>query len=104
MFGTVEVITLAAAVVVGILFGAFYFGGLWWTVRRMPRVRHPLNLYFASLVARLAVVLAAFYGVLMLGGWPLLMASIAGLVASRMVLIRFLGHAGSTEIPQQEAI
>ena len=38
MFDTVEIMTLAAAVVAGVVLGGFYFGGLWWTVRRMPEV------------------------------------------------------------------
>jgi hypothetical protein len=41
MFGIAEMISLAAAAVVGILLGGFYFGGLWWTLRRASFVGHP---------------------------------------------------------------
>lgn len=103
MFNSTQVITLTAAVATGLLLGTFYFAGLWWTVRRMPDVRRPLNLYFGSLVGRLGVILAALYGVLISCGWPGLAASLVGLLAARIILIRFLGKARPADSPTQKA-
>jgi F1F0 ATPase subunit 2 len=104
MLDTIETPQLAVAVVAGALLGGLYFGGLWWTVRCMPRARHPLNLYFVSMVVRLAVLLAAWYGVLSYFGWLPLLASMAGFIAMRFVVVRILGQTPSTELSSRKAI
>ena len=98
MLDTIEIVQLALAVAAGALLGGLYFAGLWWTVRCMPCARHPLNLYFVSMVVRLAVLLFAWYGVLSYFGLLPLLASIAGFIAIRFVVIRILGHTSSSEI------
>jgi F1F0 ATPase subunit 2 len=104
MFDSSELPLIAAAVCAGILLGGLYFGGLWWTVGRMPQVRHPLNLYFGSLVVRLTLVLTAFYGVLSYTGWPQLAAALAGFVAARLLLIRFFGRTAAGDATQWETV
>lgn len=104
MLDATVAMTLAAAVVVGILLGVLYFGGLWWTVRCMPRVRRPLNLYFRSLVVRLAVVLAGFYALLIHVDWTQFSASLIGFIAARMVIVGYLGQACRSESPAQKTV
>ncbi len=104
MFEISEMFTIAVAAVLGLVLGGFYFGGLWWTVRRMPRTRAPLSLYFGSLAVRLALVLTAFYGVLTYSSWLPLVASLIGFLVARIVLTRSLGRAASSKMPQHEAI
>ncbi|GAB4144538.1 MAG: hypothetical protein Tsb009_16280 [Planctomycetaceae bacterium] len=104
MIDTIEPASLAVAIVVGLLLGVFYFGGLWWTVRRMPLARHPLQLYFGSLIARLAILLAGFYGVLSYAGWAELVTALAGFIAARLLLIRLKGRVPSGDIAQREAM
>jgi len=103
MFDTIEPATIVAAVCAGLLLGGLYFGGLWWTVRRMPRARHPLNMYFGSLVVRLAIILSAFYAVVIYSGWPQLAAALVGLVSARLLLIHLFARAPSGEMPRKEA-
>jgi F1F0 ATPase subunit 2 len=104
MFETYEMLFLVAAVFAGVLVGGFYFGGLWWTVNHMPHAAHPLKLYFGSLILRLAVVLIAFYGLLIFSGWPQLAASLVGFITARLVLIRRFGRPPSAEVAQREAV
>lgn len=104
MFYAMETTTLATAGLAGVLAGVFYFGGLWWTVRRMPCIRHPLNLYFGSVAVRLGVVLTVFYGVLISYDWPQLAASLVGFIFVRIVLICFLRSASSAGPPAQKAV
>lgn len=104
MFETIESTSAAAAVCAGILLGGIYFGGLWCTVRRMPRARHPLNLYFGSLVLRLGIVLAVFCGVLTCFGWPQLVASLIGFVAARLLLIRIVLPTPAGKMLQRETV
>ena len=104
MLDLIECSRIAAAIFAGLLLGGLYFGGLWWTVNRMPGASHPLNLYFGSLIIRLTVVMVAFYGVLTYAGWPRLGVSLIAFIAVRLALIRLLGRIPSTDLPGREPI
>lgn len=70
--------------------GVFYFGGLWWTVRRIPAVRHPALLSLGSLFGRLGVTVLGFY--LMTGGhWGRLLISLLAFLVARKIMIRRWG-------------
>jgi F1F0 ATPase subunit 2 len=103
MFDTNELPFLAAAAGAGLLLGGLYFAGLWWTVQRMRVAGSPFNLYFGSLIARLVLVLAAFYGILTIGGWTQLLASLFGFVVARLLLIWLVGLTLADAVQQQEA-
>ena len=83
---------LATALIVGAALGGGYFSGLWWTVCRLPRARHPLALYFGSLLLRLAAVLAGFYVLLAMYDWPQLPMALLGFVSVRMAILGLLGR------------
>lgn len=51
------------AVLAGLLLGAFFFGGLWWTVRKGLTSKHPALLFSASLLLRIGIAIAGFYWV-----------------------------------------
>lgn len=72
--------------------GALYFGGLWWTVRRLPGTRRPARWSLASFLLRAAAVMAIFYA-LADGNpvhWILLLT---GFTLARLVLLRRIGGA-----------
>jgi F1F0 ATPase subunit 2 len=104
MFDALETTMLAAAFGAGVVLGGFYFGSLWWTVRRMPAARHPWNLYIVSLTLRLGVVLAGFYAALMHFDWPPLAASLVGFFVVRFVLVRFFKLVSTADSPAQEVV
>ena len=84
-----SIVHYGSAVVAGVAMGMIYFGGLWWTVQRMPMARHPWALYAASLAIRGALTLAVIYVVLtQLGVLPVL-AMLAGFLVIRM---RWIGQ------------
>jgi len=86
------VLWLALALVAGVGLGLFYFGGLWLTVRRIPASRHPVLLTLGSFVGRTVAVVLGFY--LVMGGhWERLLASMAGLIVARILLVRRLGSS-----------
>jgi F1F0 ATPase subunit 2 len=74
----------------GTLVGAFYFGGLWWTVRRVVCSRRPGLLMLASYWVRTAAALALFY-VIMDGNWLRLLVCLAGFLVMRQLLTWILG-------------
>jgi F-type H+-transporting ATPase subunit a len=58
-----EMLTLMLAWVAGVLLGAVFFGGLCWTVRQGVVSRRPALWFSGSLLLRMSMALAGFYGV-----------------------------------------
>ena len=52
---------LALALSAGVLLGAIFFGGLWWTVRKGVSSEQPAFWFFGSLLLRMSIALAGFY-------------------------------------------
>jgi F1F0 ATPase subunit 2 len=77
--------TLAAAG--GASVGLLYFGGLWWTIRRLPDAGHPAALVLGSFAVRTALAGLAFF-VLFAGDPSRLVAALGGFVLVRVGLVR----------------
>lgn len=88
-----DVIQFVTAFIAGVLLGSVYFVGLWWTVRKLPQVRHPLFTYFGSLAVRLLVVLGGFYLLLTFYHWQALAVSLLGFIGVRVLLVRFIARS-----------
>ncbi len=71
----------------GLCLGLFYFGGLWWTVRRLSRQRHAFLWLTLSFWVRSAVAVSGFYFI-MAGDWKRLLVSLAGFVTIRILMVR----------------
>lgn len=84
-----DAVSLAIALAVGLLLGALYFLGLWWTVRRA--VRHgDASLLAVSWLLRTSIVVAGF--VFVAGGDPSrLVASLVGFTVARVAVLRRSG-------------
>jgi len=78
---------IALAGAVGVLLGAIFYGGLWWTIRRGLTSRRPAVWFLTSLVARTSVALIGFYAVFG-GDWRRLVACLAGFVLARILVTR----------------
>jgi F1F0 ATPase subunit 2 len=74
----------------GVLLGVFFFGGLWWTVRRGLASKRPALWFLGSLLLRTGIVLAGIYFVSG-GRWDGLLACLAGFVIARIIVTRFAG-------------
>lgn len=84
---------LIAALVIGFALGVFYFGGLWLTVRRLPKIESPALWLLLSFVIRMTVLLGGLY--LVMGGrWERLLAGLGGVLLARVLLIRRLRYVG----------
>jgi len=84
---------ILAASVIGGLLGAFYFGGLWLTVRRVSTSRQPAMLIVASFLVRAGIVLSGFY-LVTAGRWERWVACLAGFLFARSLSIRQLRDDG----------
>ena len=80
-------LTLALASMAGMLLGAIFFGGLWWTVRKGVSSERPALWFFGSALLRTGVVLAGFYFVSG-GHWERLLLCLLGFVMARLVVTR----------------
>ncbi len=56
-----ETLSWMLAALAGLLLGAIFFGGLWWTVRRGLASRRPALWFIASLLLRMGMAMAGFY-------------------------------------------
>lgn len=80
-------IDVLVAGVVGAALGAFFFGGLHWTIERLARVRCPGLLLVGSFALRMTVLLSGVW-LIGAGSWVRLLACMLGIVAGRMLTVR----------------
>jgi F1F0 ATPase subunit 2 len=82
-----EILSLAAAAAAGLVLGAIFFGGLWWTVARGMSSRAPALWFLGSKLLRMAIVLGGFY----LTGrdhWTRWLMCLLGFVLARLIVWR----------------
>jgi len=86
----------------GVFLGAFFFGGLWWTVRKGVASKQPSLWFLGSLLLRTGITLAGFY--LVSGGqWQRLLACLLGFALARFIVTRLAGPpVESTDGPKKE--
>ncbi len=81
----------------GILFGLFYFGGLWLTLKHMPDSKQPALLTVVSFLGRSAVCLFGFY-LISGNGLEAIAFSLAGFILSKFALVRHLRPHARVEV------
>jgi F1F0 ATPase subunit 2 len=79
--------TLVMACVAGLVLGAIFFGGLWWTVRKGVTSKQPALWFAGSLLLRTSITLFGFYLVGQ-GNWRRLAACLLGFVIARFIVMR----------------
>ncbi len=82
-----DFLTLSLALVSGLLLGAIFFGGLWWTVQKGLSSKHPAFLFLGSLLVRTGTILVGFYFVSG-GHWERLVLCLLGFVIARLIVTR----------------
>ncbi|TDV50284.1 F1F0 ATPase subunit 2 [Pseudomonas graminis] len=89
---------IITTVLAGAALGVFFFGGLWWTVRRGAVSSKPAHWFVGSLIVRTALVLTGFY--LAGAGQPLrLGACMLGFLLARVVVLRVTRLKGCEQVP-----
>ena len=90
-----DIFSVASALITGLLLGAMFFGGLWWTIRKGVTSTRPALWFFGSLLLRTGLTLAGLY-VVSDGHWERLLAGLVGFTIARPIVTRI---TGSTEDP-----
>jgi len=80
-----DVVTLLLAFIWGLAIGTFFFGGLWWTVRRSVVSPRPALWFLGSGAARMSAALGGFY---LVSGheFARLIACLIGFVVARVAV------------------
>ena len=94
-----ESLSLASALVSGVLLGAMFYGGLWWTVRQGVSSKRAALWFLGSLLLRMGVALAGFYFVAG-GHWQRLLLCLLGFVMARVAVIWLTGPRRQNLPPQ----
>jgi len=82
-----EALILSGTVLAGALLGAFFYGGLWWTI--LTPSRWSGLLFCGSFLLRMVCAVAGFYFVAR-GDWRRLVACLVGFLLARIVITQFL--------------
>lgn len=84
-----EIISMIVALLAGLLLGAFFFGGLWWTIKKGFSAKIPALWFLLSGVTRTLIVIAGFYYVGN-GNWKIMLSCFVGFFIVRMSSTRFI--------------
>ena len=82
-----ETLTMVLALVMGVLLGAMFFGGLWWTVRKGISSQRPAFWFLGSLLLRTGIALIGFYFIAS-GHWKRLLVCLLGFIIARLIIMR----------------
>ncbi len=90
-----ETLSPLLALATGVLLGALFFGGLWWTIQRGISSKWSAVWFLGSLLLRMSIVIAGFYFVAG-GSWKSLLACLVGFIISRIIVMRLIRTKGKT--------
>ena len=97
-----ETLILVLALATGILLGAIFFGGLWWTVQKGVSSKRPALWFFGSLLLRTSIALVGFYFIAR-GHWERLLVCLLGFVMARLIVMWLTREAEKPTYLAQEA-
>jgi F1F0 ATPase subunit 2 len=97
-----ETLSLVLALGTGVLLGAMFFGGLWWTVQKGVSSKRPALWFFGSLLLRTSIALTGFYFIAR-GHWERLLVCLLGFVIARFIVTRLTRAAEKPTYLAQEA-
>lgn len=86
------------ALLAGCTLGAFFFGGLWWTVQRGAASKNPALWFISSLILRIGIVLSGFY---LIGASQLLYLGLCmlGFLLARTIVLRITSYLPAGTVP-----
>jgi len=91
----IDLLSLSFALIAGMMLGAIFFGGLWWTVRKGVSAKHPAFWFFGSMLLRTCIVVLGFYFILG-DSWQYLLAGLLGFIAARLIAVRLSREIAQT--------
>ena len=74
------------AFIAGTAIGMVFFGGLWYTVKKLVQSKRPALLFLGSLILRIAITLTGFYFIAH-DNWQRMLVCLLGFIASRFIVV-----------------
>lgn len=93
---TNDLLSLILPCAAGVLLGAMFFGGLWWTVRKGLSSKRPALWFLVSQLLRTSLTLAGFY-LIADGHWERLLACLVGFISARFLVARLTRSPGDNQ-------
>jgi F1F0 ATPase subunit 2 len=91
-----------ASLIAGLLLGAFFFGGLWWTIRKGIKSERVALWFFGSMLLRTGVVMLGFY--FLLGdSWQRMLAGLLGFFSARL-FVTWLTRLTEESVPLAQEV
>ncbi len=81
-----EIVYMIFAFILGLLLGTIFFGGLWFTVRKLVTSKIPALWFLGSFILRTGIALIGFYYISS-GSWQRLLICVAGFITARFSVI-----------------
>ena len=81
-----EILNVILTFLEGVALGLFFFGGLWFTVRKIVAVKMPALWFLLSFFLRVSCALIGFHYISM-GSWQGLIIGLIGFIAARYAAI-----------------
>ncbi|HEY9185267.1 MAG TPA: ATP synthase subunit I [Salegentibacter sp.] len=88
-----EIIYMVFVLTAGVVLGILFFGGLWFTVKKVVTSKRPALWLIGSFIIRVSITLVGFY-YLSQGSWKNLLISVLGFIIARSIIIH---HTKSNE-------
>ncbi len=83
-----EILYMVLAFIGGMLLGVLFFGGLWFTLKKMILSKNPALWLLSSFFFRVSITLIGFYFI-GLGNWKNLILCMLGFIIARFFVIRY---------------
>lgn len=81
-------IYMVLAFIAGTAIGILFFGGLWFTVKKLVTSKRPALWFLGSLLLRICITLIGFYYIAN-GNWQRMLVCLLGFIISRFIIIHF---------------
>lgn len=83
-----KIVYIILAFIGGLLLGTIFFGGLWFTVRKLVTSKTPSLWFLSSFVLRISITLIGIYYIFS-GSWLRLLICMAGFITARYIIIHY---------------
>jgi F1F0 ATPase subunit 2 len=83
-----EISNMVLPFIVGWLLGILFFGGLWFTVKKLTASKIPALMVLGSFIVRVGIVLIGFYFIGS-GDWKKLIVCLIGFIVARFAVIHY---------------